>query len=84
MSESKWDRMKTTFTIGFIAYRIELRKLFIKLIILLNAGLCILSVWNNMPSMVIFFINVIYLLKYYHIEYPETGIKKKDRFKDLT
>ena len=84
MSNSKWERMKNRYSIGFIAYRRELRKLFIKCIVILNAGLCIYSVWYNMPSMIIFFINVVYILKYYRIEYPETSIKKKDRFKDLT
>jgi len=83
MIESKWDRMKKNFTIGFIAYRREIRKFFIKILILLNAGLCALSMWNNNPSMIVYFLNVVYLLRYYRGEYPETAIKKKERFKDL-
>lgn len=83
MTESKWDRIKKNYAISFIAYRKELRKFFIKILILLNVGLCVLSVWRNNPSMIVYFLNVVYLLRYYRVEYPETSIKKKERFKDL-
>jgi len=80
---NRLEQLKRSLFVATIMYRKEIRKKLLKIIILLNFVLFFTSVMNNMPSMVLFILNMYYLYNYLKKEYPEEGFKKKDRFKGM-
>ena len=80
---NRLERLKKSLFVGSIMYRKEIRKKMLKIIILLNGVLFFISLMNNMPSMVLFVLNMFYLYKYMKSEYPDAGIKKKERYKGI-
>jgi len=49
----------------------------------LNFLFFVMSVGQNVISMFIFILNMHYLYNYLKNEYPDEGLKLKDRFKDM-
>lgn len=72
--------LKKSLTIGFIAYRIEIRKFVLKFLLVVNMVMFILAFLNNMPSMLLYILNIYYLYKYMKEQYPDTKLKAKDRY----
>jgi len=79
----RFEKMKSTTFVGYIVYWKKIRKVLLRLIIIINAVLFLLALWNNIPSMVLYAFNMHFLYKYFLNEYPEERIKKKDRFKGI-
>ena len=80
---SRLEELKKSLFVGTIMYRKEIRKKILKVIVLLNCVLFFYAVFNNMPSMVLYILNMYYLYNYLTKEYPEEGFKIKDRFKGM-
>lgn len=80
---NRLEKLKRSLFVGSIMYRKEIRKKLLKIIILLNGVLFFISLMNNMPSMVLFVLNMFYLYKYMKSEYLDVGIKKKDRYNGI-
>ena len=74
------NELKNSLTIGFIAYRIEIRKFVLKFLLVVNMIMFILAFLNNMPSMLLYILNIYYLYKYMKEQYPDTKLKEKDRY----
>lgn len=81
--KERFEKFKSTALVGYIAYWKKIRKGILKLIVIINAVLFMLALWNNIPSMVLYLFNMHFLYKYYIKEYPEEGLKRKDRFKGI-
>lgn len=80
---TRLEELKKSLFVGKIMYRYEIRKKLLKIVVLLNCVLFFFSVMNNMPSMVLYILNMYYLYNYLTKEYPEEGFKIKDRFKGM-
>jgi hypothetical protein len=80
MKKTRYDELKRVLIIGFIAYRKTLRKYILKLVLIANMVLFILALANNMPSMMLYLVNIYYLYKYMLDQYPEASLKRKDRY----
>ena len=72
--------LKNSLTIGFIAYRVEIRKFVLKILLVVNMVMFILAFLGNMPSMLLYILNMYYLYNYMKGEYPDTKLKVKDRY----
>ncbi|MBA7490191.1 hypothetical protein ES702_00726 [subsurface metagenome] len=80
---NKLEKLKRCWFVVNIVYRKEIRKKLLKVLIVFNGILLFMSILNNMPSMVLFLLNMYYLYNYLKYEYPEEGLKIKDRFKGM-
>jgi len=80
---NRFEQLKRSYFVAAIMYRKEIRKKVLKILILLNGVLFLTSIVNNMPSMVLFILNMYYLIKYMHDEYPESKFRLKDRYKGM-
>lgn len=80
---NRLERLKRSLFVATIMYRKEIRKKLLKIIIIFNFVLFFFAVINNMPSMVLFILNMYYLYNYLKSEYPEEGLKQKDRYKGM-
>lgn len=80
---NRLEKLKRSLFVASIMYRKEIRKKLLKILIILNGVLLFTSIMNNLPSMVLFLLNMFYLYKYLKIEYPDKGIKKKERYKGI-
>jgi hypothetical protein len=83
LKRTRWTELKRSLDIGYIAYRREIRKAILKLCLMLNMVLFIMALVDNMPSFVLYLINMHFLYKYMLDQYPESKIKIKDRYKDV-
>lgn len=80
MGKSRASRLKHILSIGMLAYRKSIRKGLLKVVLVMNLVLFILAFLNNMPSMALYIINMYYINKFMQSEYPETKLKRKDRY----
>lgn len=80
---NRLEKLKRSLFVATIMYRKEIRKKLLKIVILLNFVLFFISIMNNMPSMILFVLNMFYLYNYLTKEYPEEGFKKKDRYEGI-
>ena len=80
MKKTRMNDLKNSLTIGFIAYRIEIRRFVLKFLLVVNMVMFILAFLGNMPSMLLYILNMYYLYKYMKEQYPDTGLKVKDRY----
>ena len=71
--------LKNSLTIGFIAYRVEIRKFVLKFLLVVNMIMFILAFLGNMPSMLLYILNMYYLYNYMKQQYP---VAKKTKIKD--
>ena len=74
---------KKMLAVLVVLYRVEIRRKLLKVMILLNFIFFVMSVGQNVVSMFIFILNMHYLNNYLQKEYPDEGLKIKDRFKDM-
>ena len=75
--------LKRSLSVFVVLYRQEIRKKLIKLMILMNFAFFIMSIGQNVISVFVFLLNMHYLYNYLKSEYPEEGLKLKDRFKGI-
>jgi len=80
---SIFESLKRALSVYVVLYRVEIRRKLLKVMILLNFIFFIMSVGQNVVSMFIFILNMHYLNNYLQKEYPDEGLKIKDRFKDM-
>ena len=80
MKKTRLNDLKSSLTIGFIAYRIAIRKFVLKFLLVVNMVMFLLAFLDNMPSMLLYILNMYYLYKYMKEQYPEKGVKVKDRY----
>jgi len=78
-----FESLKRALSVFVVLYRVEIRRKLIKVMILLNFLFFVMSVGQNVISMFIFILNMHYLYNYLKSEYPDEGLKVKDRFKDM-
>jgi len=78
-----FESVKRALSVFVVLYRVEIRRKLIKVMILLNFLFFVMSVGQNVISMFIFILNMHYLYNYLKSEYPDEGLKTKDRFKDM-
>jgi len=74
--------LKNSLTIGFIAYRKEIRKFVLKFLLVVNMIMFLIAFLDNMPSMLLYILNMYYLYNYMKEQYPDTKMKVKDRYGD--
>ena len=77
------EDFKKMLAVLVVLYRVEIRRKLLKVMILLNFIFFVMSVGQNVVSMFIFILNMHYLNNYLQKEYPDEGLKIKDRFKDV-
>lgn len=80
MKRTRLSELKRSLTVGIIAYRDDIKKAILKLALIANMIMFILSLLNNMPSMLLYLANVHFLYKFMIEHYPETKLRRKDRF----
>ena len=73
--------LKNSLTIGFIAYRVEIRKFVLKFLLVVNMIMFLIAFLDNMPSMLLYILNMYYLYNYMKEQYPDTKMKVKDRYR---
>lgn len=81
MKDTRFTELKRILNIGIIAYRGEIRKFILKGLLVLNMIMFIIAFLDNMPSMILYMLNVFYLYKYMRNQYPVNGIKMKERYR---
>ena len=74
------NELKKSLTIAFIAYRKEIRKFVLKFLLVVNMVMFLIAFMNNMPSMVLYILNMYYLYNYMKEQYPDKSVKMKDRY----
>ena len=80
MKDNRLDRLKRILPIGIIAYRKEIRKFILKVLLMLNMIMFIIAFLDNMPSMVLYLLNVFYLYQFMKNQYPVIKVKEKERY----
>lgn len=80
MKDNKLNRLERLSNIWLVAYRKDIRRFILKVLLVLNMVMFIIAFLDNMPSMILFIFNVFYLYKYMKDQYPESKVKMKDRF----
>lgn len=80
---NRLEKLKRCWFVVNVMYRKEIRKKLLKIVVLLNGILLFVSILDNMPSMVLFMLNMYYLYNYLKSEYPEEGLKIKDRYEGI-
>jgi len=76
------NELKKSLTIAFIAYRKEIRKFVLKFLLVVNMIMFLIAFLDNMPSMLLYILNMYYLYNYMKEQYPDTKMKVKDRYGD--
>lgn len=80
MKDTRLNRLDRIVNIGMVAYRKEIRKFILKILLMLNMIMFLIAFLDNLPSMILFMLNVFYLYKYMKNQYPEPKIKMKERY----
>ena len=80
MKDTRLNRLDRIVNIGMVAYRKEIRKFILKILLMLNMIMFLIAFLDNLPSMILFMLNVFYLYKYMKNQYPESKIKMKERY----
>lgn len=80
MFGKRLENLKRYLPIFGLAYRRELKKGFLKLVLILNVLLFIQALWSNAPSMLLFISNIYFLYRYMLGKYPEVALKGKKRY----
>ena len=80
MKDNRLTKLKRILPIGIIAYRKEIRKFVLKVLLVLNMVMFLIAFLDNMPSMVLFMLNVFYLYQFMKNQYPESKVKMKERY----
>jgi len=78
------EALKRSLSVFVVLYKEGIRKKLIKIMIFLNFVFFIMSIGQNIISLGIYMINMHYLYNYLKMQYPEEGLKAKDRYEDLT
>ena len=78
--DTRLNRLLKILPIFSLAYRRDIKKWFLKLVLILNVFLFMFALLNNMPSMLLFLCNIYFLYKYLLGKYPEESLKKSDRY----
>ncbi len=84
MKDTRLNKLKNILNISIIAYRGEIRKFILKILLIVNMIMFILAFLNNMPSMILYLLNIFYLYNYMKDQYPDTKLKARDRYEAST
>jgi hypothetical protein len=82
MNETRISKLKHTISIAYVAYHDGIRKFTLRALIILNFILFCSAFLSNMPSMVVYALNIFYIYKFMIEKYPEISLKRKDRYRD--